>query len=51
MGGLLRLIVRLALLRAELERADSPSNKAEFAFTVVALVLVPHWGLPLSPTA
>jgi hypothetical protein len=50
-GGLLRLIVRLALLRAELERADSPSNKAEFAFTVVALVLVPHWGLPLSPTA
>jgi hypothetical protein len=31
-GGLPRLIVRLALLRAELERADSPSDKPEICF-------------------
>ena len=50
-AGLPRLIVRLALLRAELERADSPSDKPEFSFTVVAFVLVPHCGLRLSPIA
>jgi hypothetical protein len=41
-SGLAHLIVHLAVMRAELEPADSPSDKPEFALTVVAFVLVPH---------